>query len=297
MTYPLVQELAADGLPVAVTCRVLGFSRQGFYKWLTCPVTDAQWRQAHLINAAHDIHADDPEFGYRLISDDLKDAGHVVSENTVHALCRQVGIVSVIHRKKGTGRKAGPPVHDDLVQRDFTADAPNRLWLTDITEHPTSEGKLYLCAIKDVYSGRIVGYSIDSRMKARLAVDALNHAVSRRDIIPAVGDAVGTILHSDRGSQFRSKKLRRALKAHQITGSMGRVGACGDNAAMESFFSLLQKNVLNRRPWTTREQLRLAIVTWIERTYHRRRRQRRLGRMTPIEFETVYADQTLALAA
>lgn len=85
MTYPLVQELAADGLPVAVTCRVLGFSRQGFYKWLTCPVTDAQWRQAHLINAAHDIHADDPEFGYRLISDDLKDAGHVVSENTVHA--------------------------------------------------------------------------------------------------------------------------------------------------------------------------------------------------------------------
>lgn len=203
----------------------------------------------------------------------------------------------MIHRKKGTGRKAGPPVHDDLVQRDFTADAPNRLWLTDITEHPTSEGKLYLCAIKDVYSGRIVGYSIDSRMKARLAVDALNHAVSRRDIIPAVGDAVGTILHSDRGSQFRSKKLRRALKAHQITGSMGRVGACGDNAAMESFFSLLQKNVLNRRPWTTREQLRLAIVTWIERTYHRRRRQRRLGRMTPIEFETVYADQTLALAA
>jgi transposase InsO family protein len=297
MTYPLVQELAADGLPVAVTCRVLGFSRQGFYKWLACPVTDAQWRQAHLINAAHDIHTDDPEFGYRLIADDLKDAGHVVSENTVHALCRQVGIVSVIHRKKGTGRKAGPPVHDDLVQRVFTARAPNRLWLTDITEHPTSEGKLYLCAIKDMYSGRIVGYSIDSRMKARLAVDALNHAASRRDVIPMTGDVVGTVLHSDRGSQFRSKKLRRALKAHQVTGSMGRVGACGDNAAMESFFSLLQKNVLNRRPWATREQLRLAIVTWIERTYHRRRRQRRLGRMTPIEFETVYADQTLALAA
>lgn len=165
------------------------------------------------------------------------------------------------------------------------------------TEHPTSEGKLYLCAIKDVFSGRIVGYSIDSRMKARLAVDALNHAVSRRDVIPADGETVGTVLHSDRGSQFRSKKLRRALKTHQITGSMGRVGACGDNAAMESFFSLLQKNVLNRRPWATREQLRLAIVTWIERTYHRRRRQRRLGRMTPIEFETVYADQTLALAA
>jgi hypothetical protein len=113
MTYPLVQKLAADGLPVAVTCRVLGFSRQGYYKWRACPVTDAQWRQAHLINAAHDIYADDPEFGYRLIADDLKDAGYVVSENTVHPPSRQVGIVSVIHRKKGTGRKAGPPVHDD----------------------------------------------------------------------------------------------------------------------------------------------------------------------------------------
>ena len=163
----------------------------------------------------------------------------------------------------------------------FTADAPNQLWLTDITEHWTDEGKLYLCAIKDVYSNRIVGYSIDSRMKAALAVAALDNAVARR------GDVAGCILHSDRGSQFRSRKQQRALTRHDMVGSMGQVGSAGDNAAMESFFALLQKNVLDRQRWATRAELRLAIVTWIERTYHRRRRQARLGRLTPIEFETI----------
>jgi len=172
----------------------------------------------------------------------------------------------------------------------FAADAPNELWLTDITEHRTAEGKLYLCAIKDVYSGRIVGYSIDSRMKSRLAVQALENAVAMR------GDVAGCVVHSDRGSQFRSRKMLRALARHRMVGSMGRVGSSGDNAAMESFFALLQKNVLDRRSWTTREQLRIAMVTWIERTYHRRRRQARLGRLTPIEFETIM-NTTAALAA
>jgi putative transposase len=168
--------------------------------------------------------------------------------------------------------------------------AINRLWLTDITEHRTSEGKLYLCAIKDAHSGRIVGYSIDSRMKSRLAVTALENAVARR------GNVAGCVVHRDRGSQFRRRKFLRALARHGLVGSMGRVASCGDNAAMESFFSLLQKNVLDRRSWTTREELRLAIVTWIERTYHRRRRQARLGRLTPIEFETIMTTPAVAAA-
>lgn len=159
------------------------------------------------------------------------------------------------------------------------------MWLTDITEHHTGEGKLYLCAVKDVYSNRIVGYSIDSRMKTRIAVAAIGSAVARRGGPSAV---TGCLVHSDRGSQFRSRRFVEELKHHGLTGSMGRVGAAGDNAAMESFFALLQKNVLDRRRWRTREELRLAIVTWIERTYHRRRRQRPLGKLTPIEFETIY---------
>jgi putative transposase len=139
-----------------------------------------------------------------------------------------------------------------------------------------------------VYSNRIVGYSMDARMTASLAVSALRNAIALRS--PA-----GTVvLHSDRGSQFRSAAFVRTLRQHGLTGSMGRVGACGDNAAMESFFALLQKNVLDRQRWSSREQLRLAIITWIERTYHRRRRQRRLGRLTPVEYETINKVATAA---
>ncbi|WP_433577213.1 IS3 family transposase [Nocardia brasiliensis] len=280
MTYPLVLDLAADGIPVAVTCRVLGFTTQAFYKWKKSPVSQRDWDDAHLINAAYDIHADDPAFGYRFIADELPARGIRAGENRVARLCSQQRIWSVFAKKRGLNRKAGPPVHDDLVGRRFTADAPNAVWLTDITEHRTDEGKLYLCAIKDVFSNRIVGYSIDSRMKASLAVSALRHAVSLRS--PAA-----TVVHSDRGSQFRSRRFVNALSLNGLQGSMGRVGACGDNAAMESFFALLQRNVLDRQRWSTRAELRLAIVVWIEKTYHRTRRQRRLGRLTPIEFETI----------
>ncbi len=146
----------------------------------------------------------------------------------------------------------------------------------------TAEGKLYLCAVKDCYSNRIVGCSIDSRMKASLAVAALSMAIARRHPGP------GMVVHSDRGSQFRSKAFTRLMRTHHLVGSMGRVSSAADTAAMESFFSLLQVNVLNRRRWDTRDQLRMAIVSWVERTYHRQRRQRALGKLTPIEFETIY---------
>ncbi len=137
-----------------------------------------------------------------------------------------------------------------------------------------------MCAVKDVFSNRIIGYSIDSRMKSRLAVTAANNAVARRD------DVAGCILHTDRGCKFRLRRFVHALHRYRMVRSMSRVGAAGDYAAMESSFSLLQCNVLDRQRWDTREQLWIAIVTWIERTYLRRRRQARLGRLTPIEFET-----------
>jgi transposase InsO family protein len=288
MRYPLVLDLAAEGVPVAVTCRVLGFSKQAFYSWRRHPVRQRDWAEAHLVNAALDIHADDPAFGYRFIADELPARGITAGENKVARLCSQQRIWSAFSKKRGLTRRPGPAVHDDLVARQFTAEGPDRIWLTDITEHPTAEGKLYLCAIKDVYSNRIVGYSMGSRMTAGLAVSALRNAIMLRS--PA-----GTVVvHSDRGSQFRSAAYVRTLRSNGLTGSMGRVGACGDNAAMESFFALLQKNVLDRQRWHTRDQLRLAIVTWIERTYHRRRRQRRLGRLTPIEYETINKTATAA---
>lgn len=172
-----------------------------------------------------------------------------------------------------------------MTRHEFVADHANEVWLSDITEHWTAEGKMHLCAVKDVCSGRIVGYSISDWMKSSLAVAALDSAVARRRADGV--DVAGCIVHTDRGSQFKSRKFVHAINRHGMAGSMGRVGAAGDNAAMESFFALLQKNVLDHRTWTTREALRIAIVTWIERTYHRRRRQDRLGRLTPIEFETI----------
>jgi transposase InsO family protein len=282
MMYPLVRELATEGIPVVVTCRVLGFSKQAFYKWRANPISQREWSDAHLVDAARDVHRDDPVFGYRFICDELAhEHGIRASENRVQRLCSSHGIYSVLARKRGRWAKTKEPVHDDLVRRCFGAKAANELWFADITEHPTAEGKLYLCAIKDAFSGRVVGYSMDSRMKASLAVAALKNAIALRG-------PVGTIVHSDRGSQFRSGKFVRALRSAGLVGSMGRTGTCADNAAMESFFALVQRNVFDRQRWQTREELRLAVVVWIERTYHRRRRQRALGKLTPIEFEAVY---------
>lgn len=181
-----------------------------------------------------------------------------MSDRTAWKITSENGWWSVFGKKKGKGSKPGPPVHDDLcavtdedgrTRHVFAADGPNQLWLTDITEHWTAEGKLYLCVVKDVWGNKIVGCSIGSRMQARLAVQALENAVQMR------GDV-----------------------------------------AMESFFALLQQNVLNRHRWASSDQLRIAIVTWVERTYHRRRKQASLGRLTPVEFEAIM-NTTVALAA
>jgi len=287
--------MAATGarirVPVAVACRVLKLSRQAYYQWVHEPFSQRDWDDAHAINTLRELHEDDPTLGYRFLTDELEDAGISASENRVWRLCSAAGVFASHHRRRAKARKPGPPVHDDLLafvdrhgqtRHDFTATRPDEKWLTDITEHQTGEGKLYLCAVKDCCSGRIVGYSIDSRMKSSLAASAIRNAIIQRD--PA-----GTICHSDRGSQFRSKKVQRLLKNNGLKGSMGRVGSSGDNAAMESFFSLLQKNVLDTRRWETREDLRLAIVTWIQTKYNRRRRQRRLGKLSPVAFETIYA--------
>lgn len=217
MMFPLVRDLADDEIPVTVTCRVLGFSTQGFCTWKKSPVTQRDWDNAHLINAAYDIHADDPAFGYRFIADELLGRGIIAGENRVARLCSQQRIWSVFAKKRGLNKKSGPPVHDDLVARKFTAHKPNQLWLKDITEHWTDTGKLYLCAIKDVYLNKIIGYSSDSRMKASLAVNALTNAL-------AIRGAAGTIVYSGRGSRFRSRKFVHALSDNGLQGSMGRVG-------------------------------------------------------------------------
>ena len=259
MIYPLVRELAADGIPVAVTCRVLKIARQPYYRWLAAPVTDAELTAAYRANALFDAHRDDPEFGYRFLLDEAKEAGEPMADRTAWRICSELGWWSAFGKKRGrNGKKPGPPVHDDLVMRNFNADAANTLWLADITEHWTREGKLYLCAIKDLYSNRIVGYSIDSRMKSRIAVAALDNAVARRNTEGV--DVAGCVLHTDRGSQGeinrssqhlefggvrawprRTGARRPAMHPRSFAGSGVPTGRCGQRCA--------RPGVLIRRAW------------------------------------------------
>ena len=227
------------------------------------------------------------------MADELERAGLAAGERRIWRLCSQQKLWSatVAKGRRGSGKSPGPAVHDDHVRRNFTAARPDQVWLTDITEHPTAQGKVYCCAIKDVFSNRIVGYAIDERMTAQLAVTALRTAVARRQPSGVV------IVHSDRGSQFRARSFRVILAAAGLQGSMGRVASAGDNAAMESWHALLQKNVLDRRRWRTRAELHEEIVFWIEHTYNRRRRQRALGKLTPVEYELAFTTQDAALAA
>jgi putative transposase len=143
MMYPLVRELAAEKIPVRLTCRVLGFSTQAFYKWQANPVCDRDLADAYLTNALVDAHAEDPEFGYRFLADELERDGNTVGERRVWRLCRDQQLWSTTTKKgrKGSGKRPGPAVHDDLVNRDFTASRPNEVWVTDITEHWTAPAR------------------------------------------------------------------------------------------------------------------------------------------------------------
>lgn len=212
-----------------------GFTKQAYYQWVKRPQSNRELEEAHLIEVLREVHTEDPEYGHRFLADELQDRGYELSERRVWRLRHVAGIRSVITKRKRRNAEAGAPVGDDLVEREFIAEQPNLLWLTDITEHWTKEGRLYLCAVKDVRSNRIVGYSIGDRMRATLAVTALENAVEQR------GYPQGTIVHSDRGGQFRSRSFQHALTNHQLQGSMGSVGAAGDNAAMESFSRCCRK--------------------------------------------------------
>jgi hypothetical protein len=220
MKFPLVRELAGDGIPVTVTCRVLNLCRAQYYRWVKTPFTDGQLDEAWLANAIFDAHRDDPAFGYRFLADEVVMIDdHDVSDRVVWRICRDHQWWSVFGKpKRGKAAKPGTPSHDDLVQRIFTAEAPNQIWVADITEHWTDEGKLYCCAIKDLFSNRIVGWAIDSRMKARLVVAAIEMAVARRN-----GDVAGCIFHTDRGSQSSLNRSRQHRLVGESVGARRRL--------------------------------------------------------------------------
>jgi transposase InsO family protein len=284
MTFRLVQELAAGGVRVAAACRVLQVSTSGYYEWRDRPPSPravADEALTEQIRAVHEVSRG--TYGVPRVHAELRLRCDVrCSRKRVARLMRRAGLRG-LHRRRWRRCATSAPVHDDLVQRRFVADAPNRLWLTDITEHRTREGKVYLAAVLDVYARRVVGWSIADHLRAELVVDALEMARWRRR--PAPGQ---TVLHSDRGAQYTSWAFGHRLRQAGLLGSMGRVGSAYDNAMMESFFSTLQRELLDRTSWTTRKELASAIFEWIEAWYNPRRRHTSIGMHSPVDYERLY---------
>lgn len=277
--------------PVSLLCRVLRVSRSGYYAWAERPPSTRAVEDERLLKRIKRIHQENHgTYGAPRIHAELQDEHESAGRSRVARLMRQHGLVGVHRRKhrKKPSRHPERPVYEDLLERDFTATAPNRLWLADITQHPTDEGWLYLAVVMDAYARKLVGWSFAEHLGAELVVDAVTMATTNRR------PEAGLVHHSDHGSQYTSLAFGRHLERAGIVGSMGRVGDALDNAMMESFFATLQTELLDRYSWRTTAQLRSAIFEFVEVFYNRRRRHSSLGYLSPEAFERRYALQQAA---
>ena len=281
MRARLVCELAADGIPVAVACRVLNLSRAVYYDTLTRAPSVREQADTALTATIAEVHARSRgTYGAPRVHAELRlGLGVGCGRKRVARLMAAAGLVGVSHHRKRARTGPLPATHADLVQRRFTADGPDRLWCTDITEHPTGQGKVYCAAVIDVWSRRIAGWSIADHIRAELVVDALQMARWQRRPAP------GTVVHSDRGSQYTSWVFGHRLREAGLLGSMGRVASSVDNGLMESFWSTMQRELLDRWTWATRAELASAIFEWIEGFYNPVRRHSALGYQSPADYE------------
>jgi len=285
--FRLVRDLAADGLPVAVACRVLGVSASGFYEWRNRKPSARQVADEQLTATIAQIHERSRgSYGSTRVHAELRlGQGLRCGRKRVERLMRSAGLQGIYRRRrKGcTVRDPAASPHPDLVNRQFTADRPDRLWVTDITQHRTGQGWLYCAVVLDVYSRRVVGWSIADHLRTELVIDALDMARWRRE--PAAG---GTVLHADHGCQYTSWAFGQRLRAAGLLGSMGSVGDCYDNSLAESFFGSLQLELLDQRTWATRQELANAIFEWIEAWYNPTRRHSALGYHRPVSYERMH---------
>jgi putative transposase len=275
---------------IAMMCRVLGVSRSGYHAWATRPPSPRALEDEQLIEQIGEIHADNRKvYGAPRIHGELADQGTRVGKKRVARLMRKAGLSGLQEKKwrSTTIRVPGVRVADDLLDRDFTATAPNQKWVADITYLRTWEGWLYLVAVQDLYSRRIVGWSIADHMRAELVVDALQMALAHRQPAP------GLTFHSDQGAQFVSLAFGQKARAAGIARSMGSKGDCFDNAVAESFFATLKKELVHRQSWPTKAELRTELFDYIEVFYNRKRRHSRLGGRSPVLFESLSIDNDL----
>ena len=270
-----------------MACRVLRVSRSGYYEWRDRPISDRARENELLVKYIEQIHADSRgTYGSPRVHAELTlGLGLAVNRKRVARLMREAGIQGLYRRKRSwtTVRDPAAEPAPDLVNRHFTVDGPDRLWITDITEHPTEEGKVYCAAVMDAYSRLIIGWSIDSHMRTELVTDALGMAIMRRK------PENNTILHSDHGSQYTSWAFGQRLRSAGLLASMGTVGDCYDNAMMESFWGTLQLEVFDTRNWETRDELANAIFEWIECWYNPKRRHSGIQMHSPATFEALHS--------
>lgn len=270
-------------LPVATMCRLLGVSPSGFWAWRARSASRRIEADAGLLLRIVAAHARSRgTYGTPRIRAALRAEGTAVGRRRVARLMRLVGLRGVARRRWRSGARRDPAAAaaPDLVRRRFAALAtrPDRLWVADITELPNDEGRLYLAAIIDACSRRAVGWSIAELQRTALVLDALEAAVRARH-------PVGTIHHSDRGTQYTSVAFGDRLAAAGIAISMGAPGTAYDNALAESFFATLETELIDRSHWATRDEARRAVAEWIEAFYNRTRLHSSIGDLPPVEFE------------
>lgn len=289
MTFAFIAaEKAKDpAMSLAWACRTLGVSRSGFYDWAAAQTNPCRRRRedAELAVTIAEIHRQSRgTYGAPRVHAELAlGLGIRVGRKRVERLMAAQGLQGVTRRRRRglTRRDAAAVPNDDLVARQFRPDGPNRLWVADITEHPTEEGRVYAAVVIDAWNRQVIGHAIADHLRSELVVDALDMATWRSRPTPGQ-----TVHHSDHGTQYTSWAFGQRLRQAGLLGSMGTVGDALDNAVAESFFATLQTELLDRHRWTTRTQLAQAIFEWIEVFYNQQRRHSTLGMVDPITYAT-----------
>jgi putative transposase len=273
------------GYPVSMMCRLLDVSTSGYYAWLKRPPSKRSQEDEVLIKKIRHYHRiSDGTYGAPRILEDLQEEGVKIGQKRVARLMREAGLQGVTRRKPvwTTVRKPGAVPAPDLVQRNFSVDGPDQLWVADITYIRTWAGFLFLSVVMDAWSRRIVGWSMANHLQTSLVLDALGMTIDQRR-------PEGVIHHSDQGSQYTSFAFGKRCKEVGIRPSMGSAGDCYDNALAESFFATLECELLDRRKFRTREEAGRAIFEFIEGWYNPYRRHSSLGQVSPVRYEKEYA--------
>ncbi|WP_224050174.1 IS3 family transposase [Raoultella ornithinolytica] len=270
--------------PVRLLCRVLDVHPSGFYAWFKQPYSQRHQVDLRLTGQIKQFWLESGcVYGYRKIHLDLRDSGQQCGVNRVWRLMNRAGIKAQVGYRSPRARKGEASiVSPNRLQRQFNPDAPDKRWVTDITYIRTHEGWLYLAVVVDLFSRKIIGWSMQSRMTKDIVLNALLMAVWRRNPQKQV------LVHSDQGSQYTSHEWQSFLKSHGLEGSMSRRGNCHDNAVAESFFQLLKRERIKKKIYGTREEARSDIFDYIEMFYNSKRRHGSSNQMSPTEYENQY---------